>query len=287
MPAPAGAITTLAAMGSVDSAADLMEIVDVSDTSGAPTGTNKKITPSALVGSVTPTISTNQRVLGLDSGAPLPAAELTVSTLLNWIATTRGSIVYRNATVWASLAPGTTAGMALLTGGAGADPSWGFGKFSRPLFDHFTDQGNGTTVETDLYSDTTAAGQLAANGDKIQTEYGGTFVSSATATRQVRLYFAGTVVLDTGALATATAESWSVQGTLIRVSATVVRYRFTFSATTAAGAGLLSQVAVGELTGLTLTGTNVLKVTGQAAGVGAATNDVVAKMGGVSYTPAA
>lgn len=154
----------------------------------------------------------------------------------------------------------------------------------KTLFDHFASQGNGTTVETDLYSDTTAAGQLAANGEKLEAEYGGTFVSSATATREVKLYFGGTVIFDTGALTLSLSSAWTLFASVIRVSSSVVRYMISF---TTEGAALSAYTAVGELTGLTLANTNVLKVTGQAAGVGAATNDIVAMLGSVSWVPAA
>ncbi len=45
-------------------------------------------------------------------------------------------------------------------------------------------------------------------------------------------------------------------------------------------------LSTGELTGLTLSGSNILKITGQAAGTGAATNDIVAKMGFVEFKAA-
>jgi hypothetical protein len=61
----------------------------------------------------------------------------------------------------------------------------------------------------------------------------------------------------------------------MRVSATVVRYAVAMTLT---GASLGAYANVGELTGLTLSGANVLKVTGQAAGVGAASNDLVAML---------
>ncbi len=152
------------------------------------------------------------------------------------------------------------------------------------LFDHFADAGNGTTVETDLYSDTTIANTFGNNGDKIKAEYGGVFVSSATATREIKIYFAGTAIFDTGALTLSLSAAWTVFVTIIRVSSTVVRYMFSF---TTEGAALAAYTAVGELTGLTLSNTNILKITGQAAGAGAATNDIVAKMGTVKFEPAA
>ena len=52
------------------------------------------------------------------------------------------------------------------------------------------------------------------------------------------------------------------------------------------GLATLESGLSGELTGLTLSNTAVLKVTGQAAGVGAATNDIVAKLGWVQFVPA-
>jgi hypothetical protein len=47
----------------------------------------------------------------------------TVQALLDGISTTQGSILYRGASGWAALAPGT-AGLKLTTNGAGADPTW-------------------------------------------------------------------------------------------------------------------------------------------------------------------
>lgn len=163
----------------------------------------------------------------------------------------------------------------------------GTGRSTSPvLFDHAADAGNVTTGETDLYSDTIAAGQLADDGgDKVSATYGGVFVSSATATRRVRLYFAGTMIFDTGALTLSLSSGWVLTCLVIRVSQTVARYAVDL---TTQGAALAAYTAVGELTGLDLdANTSVLKVTGQAGGVGAATNDIVAKLGTVLFTPAA
>lgn len=150
------------------------------------------------------------------------------------------------------------------------------------LFAHYASVGNVGTGEDDLYSDTTAAGQLAANGDKIEVEYGGSFVSSGTATRQIKIYFGGTAIFATGALTLSLSSAWTIYASLIRVSGTVIRYMISM---TTEGAALAAYTAVGELTGLTLSNTNVLKITGEAAGVGAATDDIVAKLGSVIYRP--
>lgn len=150
------------------------------------------------------------------------------------------------------------------------------------LFENFADAGNGTTVETDLYSYTSPASILDVNGHSIEAEYGGTFVSSGTATRQIKAYFAGTAIFDTGALTLSLSSAWTLYLTIIRVSSTVVRYMCSLATQ---GASSSAYTSVGELTGLTLSSTNILKITGQAGGVGAASNDIVAKLAkGSLYT---
>lgn len=156
--------------------------------------------------------------------------------------------------------------------------------FGGVIFDHFADAGNSTTTETDLYSDTTIANTLNGNGDKIEAIYAGIFVSSATATREIKIYFAGSVIFDSGALSiSAGSDAWEVRVTIIRESSSVIRSSVTMSTT---GAAINAYANYTRLTGLTLSGTNILKITGQAAAVGAATNDIVAKLGTVYFEPA-
>ncbi len=138
--------------------------------------------------------------------------------------------------------------------------------------------GNVTTTETDLASFSVPGGTLAVNGDTIRGRYAGVLVSSASATRQLRAAFAGAALFDSGALSVSVAGDWVLDVVLTRVSATVVRYAVSLTLT---GASLGSYANVGELTGLTLSAANILKVTGQAAGVGAASNDLVAMLAAV------
>lgn len=147
------------------------------------------------------------------------------------------------------------------------------------LFYHYADQGNTSTTETDLYSDTLAANVFGSNGDSLVADYGGVFVSSGTATRQLKLYLGGTAFFDSGALTLSLSAAWTIQVLFIRASSSVVRYEVTM---TTEGAALAAYTAAGEVTGLTLSGTNILKITGTAAGIGAATNDIVAKVGRVN-----
>lgn len=81
----------------------------------------------------------------------------TVQSLLDGISSTRGTILYRGASGWEALAPGT-AGQFLKTNGPGADPSWaagggggGSGKpwyFQPPLASSFTAFSNDATLPT-------------------------------------------------------------------------------------------------------------------------------------------
>lgn len=151
------------------------------------------------------------------------------------------------------------------------------------IFEAFADTGNATTTETDLHTYTTPTSTLAVNGEKIISEYGGVFVSSGTATRQIKIYFGGTAIFDTGTLTLSLSSAWTAFVTIIRVSSTVVRYLVSFATQ---GAALSAYTSAGELTGLTLSNTNIIKITGQAAGVGAATNDIVLKLAVGGWTPA-
>ncbi len=162
-------------------------------------------------------------------------------------------------------------------------------KLSTPLFDHFTDANNGTTVETDLYSDTIPAGQLATNGDKIIANYQISCTGAALASQDIRIYFAGTNIYDTGALSIgAVTDNFTFNVVIIRVSLAtsttgIVRcevYASTDFAT------LFPYSKYTQITGLTLGNTQILKITGQASGAGGASNQITAKLGYVEYKPA-
>jgi hypothetical protein len=68
-------------------------------------------------------VSATSRLLGRKTAGAGSAEELTASEALDFIGSTRGQVLYRGATGWAVLNPGTS-GQYLKTGGAGADPSW-------------------------------------------------------------------------------------------------------------------------------------------------------------------
>ena len=146
-----------------------------------------------------------------------------------------------------------------------------------PLFDYYSDVGNSGTSETDLYSSTLAAGELANNGDKLVIWYGINLPSASGATVNIRMYFGGSAIFGTGALTKLGAGWMDIRVEIIRVSSTAIRYTAFFQNT---GYGSVPLVGGAELAGLTLSSTNVIKITGQ-AGAGGASNDIVAKCGSI------
>lgn len=159
------------------------------------------------------------------------------------------------------------------------------GAYNIALFDHYVDANNVTTNETDLYTDTLTAGKLAANGDKIFARYQGIFTGAAASTQDLRAYFGGTSIYDSGALSIGAAtDHWTMEVMLIRVSASVVRASVNVSTDFAT---LFPYSNYTQVTGLTLSATQILKITGQAGGAGALSNQITANLGAVSYQPAA
>jgi len=155
-----------------------------------------------------------------------------------------------------------------------------------PLFNHYADAGNSGTSETDLYADTIPAATLDTNGKKIEATVAGSFVLSATATRQLKVKFGAsgseTTIFDSGLLSVSIATDFDLDIMIIRESSTVVRCRVLASTTSASA---IPYVTITRITGLTLSSATVLKVTGQSAGVGAATNDIIAKIGTGEVVP--
>jgi hypothetical protein len=121
---------------------------------GVGTGLDGSSGSIALAAMAAKTILANKTV-----GTAAPTA-CTLSDILDFVTTTRGSIIYRGNTGWAALAPGT-AGQFLKTNGAGADPAWAAGGgsstpwyWSPPAASMFTlvnGGGAGNMVLTDDY----------------------------------------------------------------------------------------------------------------------------------------
>lgn len=176
----------------------------------------------------------------------------------------------------------TDGALYLTTGrfGVQAGGSTSIAKAGGNLQDHSADSTVGG-AEADIYSYTTPASVLGADGDKIIAMYGGNFVTVGTELTQLKVYFAGTAIWDsTGVAPTSGTTSWRVYVEIVRVSSTVVRY--TVSLNTTGASGFVYAIS-GELTSLTLSNTNIIKITGTSSGVGSGSGDIVGKMGFVEW----
>ncbi len=151
------------------------------------------------------------------------------------------------------------------------------------IADFYSDVGNSTTTETDLYSYSVPANMLSFDGYKLKACYAGMFASSGTATRQLKCYFGGNNIFDSGALSISLSADWDVEVLVIRSSSGKVRTSVKLNTT---GASSTVYANVQETSSINFGTSNILKITGTAAGIGAASNDIVAQIGTIDWTPA-
>ncbi len=82
--------------------------------------------PITTTGTVSLAPITNNFVMGNTSGGSAAASGITVTSLLDGaIANVQGDVLFRGSASWQALAPGTL-GQVLATGGAAANPAWGY-----------------------------------------------------------------------------------------------------------------------------------------------------------------
>lgn len=166
----------------------------------------------------------------------------------------------------------------------------GTGNWSTPsvssvsrLFSHFADVGNSGTSETDLYTDTISAGKLASNGDTIIAQYGGSVIGAATAAQEIKIYFGGTAIVDSGPLTINSGTKYfRADVSCVRESSTIVRCGVNLLTNSNL---LTSTTLYTKITGLTLSNTQIIKITGQVSGAGSASNQILASEGYVNYQP--
>lgn len=143
----------------------------------------------------------------------------------------------------------------------------------------YTDVNNSGTSETDLYSYTLIASGLGVNGDMITAKYGGTF-NDVTATAQLKVLFGGTTIFDSGAITISATGAWTIDVAIIRTGTTTARALVNLNTSTASATVYTTQT---DLTGLTLSNTNILKITGTSGGAGGGSNDITAKLGYINF----
>lgn len=151
------------------------------------------------------------------------------------------------------------------------------------IWDHYVSSSNNGTTETDLYVDVISSNVLSGNCQKIEAWDAGNFTGSGTATKDMKVYVGTTVVFDSGAVAVTTNGDWRLERKITRANSTQVRCIVAMNTAGASTSVYTQQTDVG---GLNFTGSITFKITGTAAGVGAATGDVVSKLGTGYWYPA-
>jgi hypothetical protein len=157
----------------------------------------------------------------------------------------------------------------------------------------FDDIASVATTHVDGTSDvlsthTTVANSLQINGDKIGPfEWSANVVASATATRQFQVLFGGITIFDSGALVFASTGAVWISVLISRVTTTTCIARIVFLQTGCASPPpVVTNVPTSTLTGLTLSGTNILKLQSAATGTGSAASDVTMTQGTIPLNPA-
>jgi hypothetical protein len=150
----------------------------------------------------------------------------------------------------------------------------------RPLDVVTTDANNSGTGETDLYSYAIQPGTLFADGQYIDVDTYGT-LNDNTATAQLKVYYAGNLLINTTALSISTAPStWRIKGKITRSSSTTARAVVEINAPGLSQTYFINNI---DLTSLDFTAANILKVTAQAGGGGS--NDITGKAWHVIFYP--
>lgn len=139
----------------------------------------------------------------------------------------------------------------------------------RVLATFYTDVLTVSTTETDFYSYTVPASLLESSGQSVEGTY---FIDENGAVQDLKIYFAGNVILNVGIAAHTYADK--VVANIIRTGTTTARCEVSYFSAT----GAIHDVV--DLTGLDFTTTNILKITGEAS-----TGIAVAKTGKIVFYP--
>jgi hypothetical protein len=137
------------------------------------------------------------------------------------------------------------------------------------------DVANTAAGENDLFTTTLSAGRLGSNGDRIEARYFGKETLPSVNTLTIRIYFGGTQIYSDSGV---TGTPWEYRVSVLRVSSTSVRCEVK-----GGKSGSADTVTITDIAGLTLSNTQIIKITGQSSGGG--TSEITAQGGTVDYIP--
>lgn len=151
-----------------------------------------------------------------------------VQAILNQISTTRGTVLFRGATNWQALAPGT-AGQFLQTQGAGADPVWATASGATGVTilakdaALYTLPGGVTTLQV-LRTYTVPANTLTADGDMLLIRVWGGLTAAGGGTRSFNVRLTeGANTVTSGLSTTVQPRSLSMEVWAVRLNSTTLR----------------------------------------------------------------
>lgn len=144
------------------------------------------------------------------------------------------------------------------------------------FFTSTSDASNSGTVETDLTAVITPGNILGTDGDRLEIE--ASFTTAAnTNTKNIRLYFGATKIIDVTCANGGTASSVVVNATIIRVNSTTQRCYATSSADVAPSLSNANYTTASEI----LSGAVTTKFTGQ----GSASSDITQRTMSIKWFP--
>ena len=161
---------------------------------------------------------------------------------------------------------------------AKAGASTVFGRVPCTIYQTTTDGGNTGAGEDDLWNQSIAASVLGTDGDSLRCVLDG--ITAATAnTKRIRVYFGATTVFDSTAQIINN-QPWTIDGYIVRTGAATQKaaFRIVTSAMT------LWTFVTYSTPAETLSGAVTFRITGESGG--AATDDIILKMGRIIYEPA-
>lgn len=150
--------------------------------------------------------SANNTLLANTSGGSAPPVATSPSTLLNIFSSTQGSILYRGASIWQALIPGT-AGQFLQTNGAGATPSWAgvnLSRFTNSLAGNVNITATSTFFDGPSVSQGTSGTWFASGTVAVQDP------STATSNFVCKLWDGTTVIASASLQTNTTGHSYSL-----------------------------------------------------------------------------
>lgn len=146
------------------------------------------------------------------------------------------------------------------------------------LFAYYASSGNAAGIDSDLYRSSVTANTLANAGDSLYIIAGGTFATSVSTDKRIKVKFNATTVFDSGALSITTSATWNLTCSLVRVSASSQRSSCNFETSSTSFPGTASFIESSE----NLAIGNILKITGG----GTNANDSTAATHRINFEPA-